>query len=140
MSSRHWADKLDAVGETPVSRVLRSGHPRLVALIMAVAEESRTRKHSVPDLIRFARHSQVRKVRNCIEEGHDLDVQDTYGLSAMHWAAITGCLDLAKLLINRGGQVNPRDGQLTDLTPLTIARLMGYEEVARYLATHGGLE
>ena len=58
----------------------------------------------------------------------------------MHWAAITGCLDLAKLLVNRGASVNPRDTQLTDLTPLNIARLMGYEELARFLVAHGGLE
>ena len=138
--SRHWADELDAAGDTPLSRALRSGHPRLTALILAVVEESRTEDEKVPALIRFARNSRVRKVRNCIDRGHDFDAKDNHGLSAMHWAAITGCLDLAKLLINRGAQVNPRDGQLTDLTPLTIARLMGNEEVARYLAAHGGLE
>ena len=82
----------------------------------------------------------MRQVRECIEQGHDFEVMDNHGLTAMHWAAITGCLDLVKLLINRGAQVNPRDSQLTDLTPLNIARLMGYEDVARYLVHYGGLE
>jgi hypothetical protein len=36
--------------------------------------------------------------------------------------------------------VNPRDTQLTDLTPLNIARLMGYDELAQFLVRHGGLE
>ncbi|MEA3365149.1 MAG: ankyrin repeat domain-containing protein [Candidatus Hydrogenedentes bacterium] len=111
-----------------------------MSLVMRVSEEPEVSEENVPELIRFARNSQVREVRECIEQGHDFDVVDSHGLTAMHWAAITGCLDLAKLLVNRGAQINPRDSQLTDLTPLNIARLMGYDAVAQFLVTRGGLE
>jgi len=114
----HWSNRFDDLGETPTSRVLRSGHARLVSLVMRVSEEPGVSEENVPELIRFARNSQVREVRECMEQGHDFNVVDSHGLTAMHWAAITGC----------------------DLTPLNIARLMGYDEVARFLVKHGGLE
>lgn len=136
----HWSNAVDELGESPTSRALRSGHARLVSLVMTVAEESRASEIDVPELIRFARNSQVREVRECIERGEDFEAVDNHGLAPMHWAAITGCLDLAKLLVNRGALVNPRDTQLTDLTPLHVARLMGHDELARFLLTHGGLE
>ncbi|MFO7973420.1 MAG: ankyrin repeat domain-containing protein [Candidatus Hydrogenedentota bacterium] len=136
----HWSNKVDDLGETPTSRALRSGHARVVSLVMTIAEEPQRIERDVPELIQFARNSQVREVRECMERGHDFEVVDNHGLTAMHWAAITGCLDLAKLLVNRGALVNPRDTRLTDLTPLNIARLMGYDEVSRFLVQHGGLE
>ena len=136
----HWSHKLDSVGESPSARALRSGHARVTGLVLAVSEESVESQASVPELILFARNSQVQEVRECIERGDDFEATDNHGLTAMHWAAITGCLDLIKLLVNRGALVNPRDIQLTDLTPLNIARLMGYEDVAQFLVNHGGLE
>ncbi len=136
----HWAERLDDIGESPTSRALRSGHARVMTLVLTVAEESSESVEEVPKLIQFARKSLVQQVRECIERGDNFEMPDNHGLTPMHWAAITGCLDLAKLLVNRGASVNPRDTQLTDLTPLNIARLMGYEELARFLVAHGGLE
>jgi ankyrin repeat protein len=75
-----------------------------------------------------------------MERGDNFEKPDKHGLTPMHWAAITGCLDLARLLVNRGALVNPRDTRLTDLTPLNIARLMRYDELVRFLVSHGGLE
>ena len=63
----HWSHKLDSVGESPSSRALRSGHARVTALVLAVSEESVESQASVPELILFARNSQVQEVRECIE-------------------------------------------------------------------------
>ena len=135
-----WSHQLDDVGESPSSRALRSGHARMMTLILNVAEEPAETDADVPELIRFARNSDVRGVQECMERGDNFEMPDGHGLTPMHWAAITGSMDLAKLLVNRGALVNPRDTQLTDLTPLNIARLMGYDELAQFLVRHGGLE
>ncbi len=135
-----WPHRLDEVGESPSSRALRSGHARVITMILNVAEDRAEPDAGVSELIQCARNCDVKGVRECMERGDNFEKPDKHGLTPMHWAAITGCMDLARLLVNRGAQVNPRDTRLTDLTPLNIARLMRYDELVRFLVNHGGLE
>jgi ankyrin repeat protein len=131
-----WANTEDAFGETPVSRALKCGHSAAATLILKVSEP--------PDptldtpIHEAARNSRVADVKAAIERGSNLDAVDGYGLTALHWAAINGCLDLAKLLVNRGANINPREETVTDMTPFTLATWLGYRELASFLSQHGG--
>ncbi|MCL4219359.1 MAG: ankyrin repeat domain-containing protein, partial [Candidatus Hydrogenedentes bacterium] len=84
------------------------------------------------------RNARVEAVKAALENGADINATDGYGLTALHWAGINGCLDLAKLLVNRGANVNPREEGITDMTPFALAKWLGYEEVAAYIEDCGG--
>ena len=131
-----WANNEDAFGETPVTRALKCGHSATATLIMKVIEPPDpsldTPFHDA------ARNSRVADVKAALEQGTDIDAVDGYGLTALHWSAINGCIDLAKLLINRGANINPREQNITNMTPYALAKWLGYEEVAGLLEDRGG--
>lgn len=135
---QNWAKTEDAFGETPVTRALKCGHSAAVTLIMKVVEP--------PDptldtpIHEAARNARVADVKVALERGSNIDAVDGYGLTALHWAAINGCLDLAKLLVNRGANINSREETVTDMTPYTLATWLGYHELAQFLAQRGGTD
>lgn len=131
-----WVDTEDVFGETPVTRAYKCGHSATVTLIMKVMEPPNPALDT--PIHRAARNSQVDQVKAALEEGVDINSKDGYGLTAMHWAGITGCIDLVKLLVNRGANINPRDEGITDMTPFGLAKWLGYEQVAAYLERYGG--
>jgi cytochrome c len=59
------------------------------------------------------------------------------GESAIHVAAKNGCLGCVKALIVAGADANARTTDEHDRTPLHLARLFEYPEVAEYLLAHG---
>ena len=132
-----WLHREDDEGETPVSRGMKSGYAPAMRFMMKISEEPPSEGGS--PIHEAARDSQVADVRHLIEGGADLDEMDQYGLTALHWAALNGCLDLVKLLVNRGAQLNVRDETTTGLTPTDLAHWMGYAELEAFLAEHGGL-
>ena len=131
-----WTNTEDAFGETPVSRALKCGHSATATLIMKVIEPPNPALDT--PLHEAARNSRIADVKFSLESGADINATDGYGLTALHWAAITGYLDLAKLLINRGANINPREESITDLTPFALAKWLGYEEFAEFLEEQGG--
>lgn len=136
--SNAWLYVSDEQGETPLSRGLGCGYEPAVNLILTISEPADTSNED--PIFDACRESRVSDVRQMLEDGVNLDIADDYGLTPLHWAAITGCTDLAKLLINRGAHVNPRDGNVTDMTPTALARWLGYQDLAKLLSDNGGLE
>lgn len=136
--SDNWLNEPDDEGETPLSRGLGCGYEPAVNLILTVSEAPDTSNDE--PIFEACRQSKVSEVRRLIEDGADFEVPDGNGLTPLHWAAITGSLDLCKLLINRGAHLNPRDENVTDMTPTALARWLGYSELNKELSDHGGLE
>lgn len=132
-----WGTTVDDLGETPISRALKCGHSGTVTLILRIAEPAN--EEADTPLHRAARNSNVPEVRHQLEQGADINQRDPNGMTALHWAAVNGCMDLAKLLVNRGADVNARESMTTDFTPLTLAKWMGYDDIAELLVYHGGL-
>jgi len=136
--TENWTNTEDAFGETPVTRAFKCGHSATVTLIMKVMEP--------PDptldtpIHEAARNARVADVKAALEQGSHINAVDGYGLTPLHWAAVNGCLDLAKLLVNRGANINPREETVTDMTPFALANWLGYHEVAGFLEQHGGVE
>jgi len=63
--------------------------------------------------------------------------QDTDGWTPLHTAARDGRLDILKLLLESGADVDARNGQ--NQTALDVALVSGNRQVARYLASHMGI-
>jgi len=131
-----WYEEIDDTGESPMSRVLKSGHPA-AGILMVLMTDSANAADDEPAIHRAARNSEVRVVRELIEQGADPDEMNSEGFTPMFWASMTGCADLAKLLINRGGDVNAIDTMQTGLSVLALAKLMGYHEIAGLLTSAG---
>ncbi|MBI5095131.1 MAG: ankyrin repeat domain-containing protein [Candidatus Hydrogenedentes bacterium] len=88
-------------------------------------------------------HKAVRQghsltVKLLLEHGADADSPDDLGMTTLHWAALSGHQDVAELLLEKGARANVRDGYAGGLTPLSIAKLMGYEELAETIGRYGG--
>jgi hypothetical protein len=75
------------------------------------------------------------KVKELLSKGANVNARDENGQTPLHWAAIHGRVDVARLLLEHGADVNARDenGQ----TPLRWAAIHGHVDVARLLLDHG---
>jgi uncharacterized protein len=90
-------------------------------------------------LHKAARGGHLLTVEALVRSGADVDVPDEEGLTALLWASMNGRADVAEVLIERGADVNGRVGAVGDMTPLGVAELMGYAEVATLLGSHGAI-
>ena len=168
----HWYYTMDAEGETPMSRALKSGHRGLQEIMvrqeMADAPdrgagdtllqraaywgmENAVRKLldggadpgerdevGETPLHKAARRGHANSVKALIESGADVNEMDGYGMSCLHWVALNGRGDLAELLLSSGAHANTRDYGATCMTPLAVAKMMGYEEIASLIGEFGG--
>jgi ankyrin repeat protein len=83
-----------------------------------------------------ARRDKV-QVRALLKQGADVNAPQGDGMTALHWAAINGDLELAELLIQAKANVDPitRNGSYT---PLHLASKGGHAPVVRRLLKAGG--
>ena len=71
-----------------------------------------------------------------LDHGADLKAIDAYQESAIHFVAASGQVDLAKLLVSRGADINsasPQSGQI----PLHYATIHSQVEMIKFLAANG---
>lgn len=135
-----WLHVMDEDGHTPLSRALRCGNSVIAALMLSLDQEHSNASTSAPIAIHeAARFGRAKEVRESIEKGADFGSMDQYGLTPLHWASLNGCLDLVRLLINRGADLNVHSVQVGCFTPLDLAKLMGYTEIVEFLGAHGGM-
>ena len=88
-------------------------------------------------LHKATRMGQFNAVRELIRLGADLDAGDTLGLRPLHWAAVNGREDVARLLLHYKADPNVRERFAGGLTPLALAKLLGRDEFAESLAEYG---
>ena len=86
-------------------------------------------------LHKAVRRGHARSVRALLDSGADVDTLDGRGLTALHW--LNGRGDLADLLLDAGANSSVRNPLTGELTPLAMAKLMGYEELAQALGARG---
>ena len=90
----------------------------------------------------LALHKAVRRghldaVRVLVEHGAGVNETDESGLTALHWAALTGQEEVAAFLIHHGIDLNHQGEGTGGLTPLAVAKLMGYDGLTALLADCG---
>lgn len=72
-----------------------------------------------------------------LDDDYDVNAQDNAGNSALHEAALNGHLDIVKLLIEYGADVNIKSSESCSDTPLIDASANGHLNVVKYLLDHG---
>jgi len=129
-----WLYELDDEGESPFSRALRSGNGAIMALVLSIEQEDPDQE---PAIHLAARKGDAAAVRALLEKGADINEVDSHGFVPLHWASINGCLDLAKLLHNRGADLDRVDHCSTGMTPLGLAKAFNYSDIADFLMRFG---
>lgn len=85
------------------------------------------------------REGNVRKVKQLLETGANVDQVNEQGLTPLHWSALNGRQDLALLLLEHGADINARERYTGKLTPMAMALLMGYDDMVELMAGRGGI-
>jgi len=68
-----------------------------------------------------------------LEQGADPNGQDKLGMTPLHWAAIKGRTELARLLLFYEADIHIREYFSGGVTPVGMAQLLGYEEMAHLM-------
>ena len=90
---------------------------------------------TTPRIIKTIESGDSDKVKRLIEEGADVNAKDNYGNTALMWASQHGYIEVAKLLIEAGADVN-----LRGTTALMIALEEGHTEIVELLKEAGAKE
>ena len=73
-----------------------------------------------------------------LKEKPELEIQDSYGLTAIHLACMKGNIDIVKSLVSAGSKTGVRDKG--DRTPLQVAKENGQSVVATFLEDRNYIE
>jgi|GEM_PF-777012 len=129
----------DRYGWTPLHIAAGHGNLEVVQLLVekgadvnAKDAQGRTPLHVAP--VADVGHADV--VEFLVGKSVDVNARDRYGRTPLHYAAAAGRAEVAKLLLERGADVNAKEDKYGD-TPLHAAAAFGYAEVARLLLEHG---
>lgn len=95
--------------------------------------------YTVDDLVTKAAFGSVQDVQRILDSGVNVNAQhDLFGITALHSAAIQANVDIVKLLLSRGANVNIKDND--KCTPLSQAKRGGNQEIIRMLMDKGARE
>jgi ankyrin repeat protein len=83
----------------------------------------------LPELVYWASLGELAEVEKSLANGADINSADEEGYSALHAAAENGYLDVVKLLVGKGADVQHK----TQYTALELAEMAGNDDVAAYL-------
>ncbi|WP_180084487.1 ankyrin repeat domain-containing protein [Acinetobacter sp. YH12145] len=83
----------------------------------------------LPELVYWASLGELVEVEKSLANGTDVNSADDEGYSALHAAAENGYLDVVKLLVEKGANVQHK----TQYTALELAEMAGNDDVVAYL-------
>uniref|UniRef100_A0A0D6R2R2 ACB domain-containing protein n=1 Tax=Araucaria cunninghamii TaxID=56994 RepID=A0A0D6R2R2_ARACU len=83
----------------------------------------------------YASEGDVTGLLQLLEQGITIDLRDSQGRTALHWAADRGQLKIAETLVSKGADINAKD--MEGQTPLHYAFVCEREDIAKYLIDHG---
>ena len=125
---------------TPLHWAAQQGEARLLLQYLERGEniEARDLQGETP-LHKGAREGHLDVVETLVAHGAEINARDNYGLTPLHWVALAGSEGAAAFLLDSGADVNTRDYFMGGMTPLGLAKLMGYNDLAQLLSRHGGV-
>ena len=103
------------------------------SLLAEGANPNDTDAHGETPLHKAAREGHYEAAQALIEHGADINAANEFGMTPLHWVALNGRTALAYLMVAAGGDPNYCDGYLDGLSPMALARIMGYDDVLRAL-------
>ena len=83
-----------------------------------------------------AMRDDIEAVRSLLEEGAEVDLAQSDGMTALHWAAELGNVELVRLLVDAGADLEAPT-RIGDLTPLHIGAELGQSGTVRALLEAG---
>jgi ankyrin repeat protein len=83
----------------------------------------------LPELVYWASLGELAEVEKSLANDADVNSADEEGYSALHAAAENGYLDVVKLLVEKGADVQHK----TQYTALELAEMAGNDDVVAYL-------
>lgn len=124
---------------TPLHRAANRGAADQVGQYIEAGANTECRDfYGETPLHKAAREAYVDVVELLVTHGADINGGDNYGLTPLHWAVLVGSETVAAFLLDAGADVNARDYFVGNMTPLALAKLMGYNDLAQLLSRHGG--
>lgn len=84
--------------------------------------------------------NDVPRLQALLADGADADGLSPQGLTPLMFAAQAGSVEMVKILLAAGADVNAKmvvDGEETDQTALQLAQNAGFEEVTQLLKSSG---
>ena len=88
----------------------------------------------LPELVYWASIGDVEQIENGLQEGLDVNSADEEGYSALQAAAENNPLEVVKLLVSKGADVDHR----STYTALELAEMAGNKDVVAYLKSLKG--
>jgi hypothetical protein len=128
----------------------KAGHTQLVAPMMNLSKVTRTCIHLQPLMMNVKMGEMGRtQLHHCVENGLTTSVKrllsirninvnvkdDWRGMTPFHYAAANGHIEIARLLLHNGAEVNVRDRW--DRTPLHWAAIYGHVDILHLLVENG---
>jgi cytohesin len=104
-------------------------HEAVQQLLQELADPNQLDKYGETPLHKAARHGHDETARLLIRHGANVNAINVLGLTPLHWVALNGRPDLAGLLLDAGADPSLPDDYLDGLTPLTLAKIMGYDDL-----------
>lgn len=89
----------------------------------------------LPEIVYWASLGELEQVQHALQQGADANGSDEEGYSALQAAAENDHLDVVKLLMSKGADMEHRSPH----TALELAEMAGNEEVVAYLKQLKGL-
>mmetsp|Transcript_23793 Transcript_23793/g.28180 ORF Transcript_23793/g.28180 Transcript_23793/m.28180 type:complete len:152 (-) Transcript_23793:1-456(-) len=103
----------------------------------AATEASEALACKVPALVRHAGKGNFSAVEVLLRRGEDPNVQDDFGMTALHCAAKKGDRKIVSLLLARGAQVNSCADNWKGEMPLHYACKYGHAKIVNMLLKSG---
>ncbi|MGO9121088.1 MAG: ankyrin repeat domain-containing protein [Desulfomonilaceae bacterium] len=116
-----------AVDKLKITRVLRG----LLTAVMVFC--SLAWGDEVPPLIDAAKKHDFKQLEHLLEKGDDVNANS--GGTALMWASYEGQLDMVRLLLGRGADINAKNQK--GFTALELASQKGHMKIAELLREHG---
>ena len=120
-------------GSTPMHRAAMLGLSEAVRALLRFGSQASVRdQNGETPLHKAAREGHLSTVA-MLAQVSDVNLVNHLGMSPLHWAALGGRNDVAKVLLDYGADPSMPNTVLDGMTPGHLAGLMGYEELAALL-------
>jgi ankyrin repeat protein len=127
----------------------KAGHTQLIAPLMNLSKVTRTCIHLQPIMMNVKNMYGETQLHHCSENGFTTSVKrllsirninvnvkdDEYGGTPLHHAAYNGHIEIARLLLQNGAEVNVKSN--VGYTPLHWAAIHGHVEILHLLVENG---
>ncbi|TET37514.1 MAG: hypothetical protein E3J72_05615 [Planctomycetota bacterium] len=92
-------------------------------------------KKTVDEMLAAAKEGDLEKLKKFLAAGVGMNSTDSWGFSAVHWAATGGQKSVVEFLLAKGADINAKSND--GITPLQLAAMQGHLEVVDMLILKG---